>query len=333
MLNALKRIINGDEIFSKINTRYLEVAGVPIVSLSGNIYWLKKEADTDFVDFWNAHAYTYSNGNASVYTTPDTVFAAAGKNDTIIVMAPDSGGHDLTTTLTISSSQFGLKVFGAGNTYYNQRTMLKLPASASAVPMFLFKTDKTEFAGLCLQQRKAAACVVIGDTAGQAYYQNYFHDCNFTDYGGVATYGITPGAVAGADTDQADTVNLVVERCYFDGFVTAGVKSNGTRDAYIDNHFEVAATAIGLHIFKHTDSRGKGTYKGNFFVGPADATTIGIYVTDIGSAAHHSNIIDNKFVGFTAPTQPITKQTNIQGGGNLYAAAADGTWTNVDIVS
>jgi hypothetical protein len=198
--------------------------------------------------------------------------------------------------------------------------------------MFLIKTDKIEIAGLCFQNRKAGACVIFGDTAGQAYYQPYIHDCNFTDYGGVATYGITPGAVAGADTDQADTVNLVVERCFFDGFVTSAIKSNGTRDAYINNQFIVAAAGNGTHIFKHTDSRGKGTYAYNYFYGPADATTMAILVTDVGSAVGHSNIYENRCVGFTTAAAPITLQTNLQGGGNWYSDA-NGQWVYCDIVA
>ena len=332
MINAIRKLVNGDTVFSKINTNYLEISGVPLYTIDGNVYWLKKEADTDYVDFYNAHNYVYSNNKNSVYTTIDSVFAAAGKNDTIIIMAPDSGGHDLTDQITISTTQFGLRVFGAGNTMYNQRVTIKNPTAASDVDMFLLKTDKLEFSGLCFQNRKAGACMQIGDTAGQAYYQIYVHDCNFTDYGGVATFGITPGSKTGADTDQADPVNLVVEKCFFDGFVTSAIVSNGTRDAFIGNEFLVAASANGIHIFKHTDSRGKGTYRDNYFYGPADATTMAIKVTDIGSAVGHSNIFNNYCVGFTTAAVPITKQTYLQGGGNWYSDA-NGQWVYCDIVA
>lgn len=323
MLNAVKDIKQG---MDAISSDILELKNL------NSTYYVKKAADSDFSTFSLLYNKMTPGGQWAVCTTADEAFARAGKHDTIIFMTPDSGGHDLTETITIGSSQFGLKVLGEGNTPYNQRTMIKLPAAATDVDMFVITTDKVEIANLCFQNRKAGSCITIGTTAGTAFYQIYIHDCNFTDYGGVATYGITPGAVAGADTDQCDPVNLVVERCYFDGFVTAAVKSNGTRDAYVDNYFKVAATAIGIHIFKHTDSRGGGLYKGNVFIGPADATTMGITVTDIGSAAFANNIVDNYFVGFTTAAVPITKQTNLQGGGNWYSDA-NGQSVYCDIVA
>jgi hypothetical protein len=302
------------------------------VPFTGDTYWVKKSTDTDYSSFLARYDGVTIGGYNAVCTTADEAFARAGKHDRIIFMAPDSGGHDLTEKITIGSSQYGLKVFGAGNTMYNQRTTIKNPTAASDGEMFIVATDKVEFAGLCFQNRKAGPCVQIGTAAGQAYYQIYIHDCNFTDYGGVATYGVTPGAVAGADTDQCDTVNLVVERCHFDGFVTSAVVSNGTRDAYISNVFKVAAAANGVHIFKHTDSRGGGIYRDNYFYGPADATTMAIKVTDIGSAVGHSNIFNNYCVGFTTAAVPITKQTYLQGGGNWYADA-NGQWVYCDIVA
>ena len=311
--------------------------GIPVYgdggmsAVGGNTYWVKKSTDTDYQRFFRMHNVVYpDSGYNAVQTTVAGAFAAALKNDRIVIMAPDSGGHDLTGTITIS--QFGLKVYGMSNSPYLQRTMIKLPTTATDVNMFIIKADKVEIAGLTLQNRKAGVCVQIGDAAGQAYYQTYIHDCNMTDYGGVATYGITPGAIAGADTDQCDTVNLTVENCYFDGFVTAAIKSNGTRDAYVNNYIKVPSAGNGIHIFKHTDSRGGGLYKGNFMLGAGNS--MGILVTDVGSTACANNIVDNYFVGFgTALTQPITQQTNLQGGGNMYAAAANGTWTAIDIVA
>lgn len=306
--------------------------GLAMTPFTGNTYWVKKSTDTDYSTFRKKFDTTYTGSGHSVQTTADGAFAAAGKHDRIIFMPPDSGGHDLTQKITIGSSQYGLQVLGAGNTQYYQRTTIKNPTAAADGEMFIIATDKVEIAGLCFQNRKAGPCIQIGSAAGQAYYQIYIHDCNLTDYGGVATYGITPGAVAGADTDQCDAVNLVVERCYFDGFVTSAVVSNGTRDAYIGNHFHVAAAGNGIHIFKHTDSRGKGTYAYNYFYGPADATTMAIKVTDIGSAVGHSHIYENRCVGFTTAAVPITKQTYLQGGGNWYSDA-NGQWVYCDIVA
>lgn len=311
--------------------------GVPIFGEGGtphmrDTYFVKKAADSDYEEFRKRYDGMTLGGQYSVCTTADEAFARAGRHDRIIFMTPDSGGHDLTKTITIGSSQFGLKIYGESCSPYTQRTTIKNPTAAADNDMFIITTDKVEIAGLTFQNRKAGACIIIGTTAGTAFYQTYIHDCNFTDYGGVATYGITPGPVSGADTDQCDPVNLVVQRCYFDSFVTSAVKSNGTRDAYLDNHFHVAASANGIHIFKHTDSRGKGVYARNYFYGPADATTMAILVTDIGSAVGHSNIYENYCTGFTTAAVPITKQTHQQGGGNWYSDA-NGQWVYCDIVA
>lgn len=311
--------------------------GVPVFGSNGvpfmnDTYFVKKVADTDYTAFKTRYDGVTIGGQYAVCDTADEAFSRAGKHDRIIFMAPDSGGHDLTKTITIGSSQYGLQILGAGNTMYNQRTTIKNPTTAADNAMFQINTDKVEIAGLCFQNRKAGACVTIGNTSYMAIYQTYIHDCNFTDYGGVATYGITPGAHDGADTAQSDTVNLVVERCYFDGFVTAAVVSNGTRDAYVDNYFKVAATASGIKIYKHTDSRGGGLYKGNYFIGPADATTMGIYITDVGHAVDTMNVTNNYFVGFTTAAVPITKMTNLNGGGNWYSDA-NGQWVYCDIVA
>lgn len=310
-----------------ISSFNVPIHGDRFVPHMGDTYYVKKAADSDYATFFKRYNYVTRGGYESVCTTADIAFARAGRHDRIIFMTPDSGGHDLTCKITIGSSQYGLKVFGEGNTMYNQRTTIKNPTTAADVDMFLITTDKVEIAGLCFQNRQAGACIIIGEDAG-AIYQPYIHDCNFTDYGGVATYGITPGGKASADTTQCDTVNLVVENCYFDSFVTSGVVSNGTRDAYINNYFKVPAAGIGLHIFKHTDSRGKGLYKGNFFLG-ANSTDTGIKVTDVGSAAMTNNITENYFVGCATT---ITTQTNIQGGGNWYSDA-NGQWVYIDIVT
>jgi len=310
-----------------------EVITDPIIggNSEGNTYYVKKTTDTDYATFCLRYDYVNDAGYHSVCTTADIAFARAGRNDTIIFMAPDSGAHDLTTMITIT--QFGLRVFGAGNSYLNQRTTIKNPTTGATVNMFTIKADKVEIAGLCFQNRQAGSCILIGDTAGQSYYQTYIHDCNFTDYGGVATYGITPGLPAGGTSDQPDPVNLVVEKCEFDGFVTAGLIANGTRDSYVDNFFKVPATSNGILLNKTTDGRGGGLIKGNLFVGAAGATTMGIKLTNVDHAVLMNSLVDNKFIGFTTAAQPITKNSTLQGGGNLYAAAADGTWTAIDIVT
>jgi len=311
--------------------------GVPIFAndvptFFNDTYLVKKTADTDYVAFKKRYDGLTEGGQYAVCTTADEAFARAGKHDRIIFMPPDSGAHDLTTLITIGSSQYGLKVYGAGNTMWNQRVTIKNPTTGATTDMFQVNTDKVEFAGLCFQNRQAGVCIQLGNATYMATYQNYIHDCNFTDYGGVATFGITPGEDDAADTSQSDAVNMVVERCCFDGFITAGVQSNGTRDAIVDCYFKVAASGSGIKLFKHTSGRGGGVIKGNYMVGPATATTMGIYVTDIGHAVNTMNVTDNYFQGFTTAAVPITKMTYQNGGGNWYSDA-QGQWVYCDIVA
>ena len=306
----------------------IPVMGDSFVPHMGDTYFVKKTADSDYSAFRDRYDGVTIGGQYAVCTTADEAFARAGKHDRIIFCTPDSGGHDLTKTITIGSSQFGLKVFGDMRSHWTQRTTIRNPTAAADNDMFIVTTDKVEFAGLCFQNRKAGSCIEIGTTAGTAFYNIYIHDCNFTDYGGVATYGVTPGDAAAADTDQCDPVNLTVERCYFDGFVTAACVSNGTRDAFIDNYIKTAAGASGIYLFKHTDSRGKGTIKGNYIMG-VNSTDTGILVTDVGSSALTHCITDNYIIGCATT---ITTQTNLQGGGNWYADA-NGQWVYIDIVT
>lgn len=307
----------------------MDGSGNPPGALStGNVHYVKKLADTDHDKFVANHQSTYADGTFAVYDTADLAFAAAKKNDTIIFCAPDSGGHDLTNTITIT--QLGLKVFGDQQTAYNQRCTIKNPTTSSGTNMFLVKADKVEFGYLTLQNRCAGACIIFGDTAGQAYYQPYIHDCNMTDYGGVATYGVTPGLPSGANNDMPDPVNLVVENCVFDGFVTAAIHCNGTRDCYKNNFIKTAAGAAGIWCDKHTDSRGYGIVRGNYILG-VNSTDTGILVSaDTGSAAGLWAIAENSIENASAS---ITKQTNLQGFDNNDAASATGAKTAIDIVT
>jgi hypothetical protein len=314
--------------------------GVPIFGDEGvphmrDTYLVKKTADSDYAEFCKRYDGMTLGNQYTVCTTADEAFARAGKHDRIIFMAPDSGGHDLTKTITIGSSQFGLKIFGEGPSSKTQRTLIKNPTAAADVDMFVVETDKVEFAGLTFQNRKAGTCIMIGDTAGTAFYQTYIHDCNFTDYGGVATYGISPGAVASAANLQCDAVNLVVERCEFDGFVTAAIVVNGTRSSYTDNYIRVGGggAASGIKLYSSTDGRAGGCILRNWIVAPATATTIPILISNVGHALFAFNISDNKLAGGTTEAVPITKTTYALGGGNLYLAAATGYWTTFDWVT
>ena len=292
----------------------------------GKTYWVKKSTDTDYADFRDKYDETYDDGTHTVQTTLEAAVAAASKNDRIILLTPDSGAHDLSDTVTITT--FGLQIFGDSFDELTQRTTIKNPTTSSGNDMFLVKADKVVFAGLTFQNRKAGKCIAIGDTAGQAYYQITVKNCNFTDYGGVATYGVAPGNMTDSGNSQFDTVNLTVRDCMFDGFVTAAIVANGTRDAYINNRIIVPDSGIGIALTKAEDSRGNGVIRGNYI--QCKGTSSGIVVTNAGSAAGTHCIAENTLQGATTK---ITTQTYLQGYDNNEAAAATGAKTAIDIVT
>ena len=288
---------------------------------SGDASPFQQGPDHHYVDFSDRLQDRLSDGTYAVYTTLSSAVTAADEYDTIIV-APGLQ----TITETIEITQNGLRIMGMLPTIYSQASTIKCATGTEDI--FLIKANRVEISNLSLSERVAAKAIAIGDTAGQAYYQIYVHDCNFDAYG-TALYGIAPGNVTDANNSHVDPVNLVVENNIFNGFVTAAIVANGTRDAYVNNTIFVPNSGIGILADKHTDSRFYGIIRGNLIVGKGTSDT-GIQVTDIGSAAGLYAIVDNTCQGLATK---ITQQTYLQGGGNEDLAAATGTRTAIDIVA
>jgi len=288
---------------------------------SGNASPFQQGPDHHYTEFVKANQEKYPDGTYKVYTTLSAAVAAADEYDTIIV-AP--GLQTITETIEITKN--GLRILGMLPTIYSQASTIKCATGTEDI--FLIKANRVEIAYLSLSERVASKAIAIGDTAGQAYYQTYIHDCNFDAYS-TALYGIAPGNADAANNDQVDTVNLVVENCIFNGFKTAAIVANGTRDAYINNTIWVPSSGVGIIADKHTDSRFYGIIRGNLIIGTGTTDT-GIQVTDVGSAAGLYAIVDNTIQGCNTT---ITTQTNLQGGGNESLAAATGARTAIDIVT
>lgn len=278
-------------------------------------------ADDHYTDLYNKLQEIYSDGTYAVYNTLGAAVTASSDYDTIIV----SPGLQ-TITSTIEITQNGLRILGVLPTIYSQASTIKCATGTEEI--FLIKANRVEIAYLSLSERVASKAIAIGDTAGQAYYQIYIHDCNFDAYG-TALYGIAPGNSSEANNSHVDPVNLVVENCIFNGFVTAAILANGTRDAYINNTIFVPNNGIGIVADKHTDSRFYGIIRDNLIIGKGTGDT-GISVTDVGSAAGLYAIVDNTFMNLNTD---ITQQTYLQGGGNEVMADATGTRTAIDIVA
>jgi hypothetical protein len=241
-------------------TNALDVAGSQVVGtlplVSGNVWYVNPNRSV-------------SGGGKSMADGLKTLTEAltlAGNYDCILI-AQASIMTAPTTGWTIT--QTGLKIIGGGETAAAQPSAIKIAAGTAS--MFTIKADRVEIANLCLSQRTAYPCIKIGDTAGQAYYQIHIHDCNFDGYN-TATYGVCPGEASFG----VDTVNLVVEDCYFRGHVTAAIVSNGTRDSYLRNIIHVPADAAGIYVYKTTGDRGYGVIADNIMFGEAGTTTKGI---------------------------------------------------------
>lgn len=203
---------------------------------------------------------------ARAFTTITDALAVASDYDTIIVtqaaiMTCPTAGWTITQT--------GLKIIGSNLAPGTQSNAIK--KIAGTTPIFLIKADRVEIANLCLSQRTAYAAIQIGDTAGQAYYQIYIHDCNIE--GQTGTFGISPGPTGAAANDQASPVNLVVENNYFDGFVTAAIVANGDRCSYIGNTIHVYTDGLGISHLSGAGDRPGNVFNYNNFRGIASATT------------------------------------------------------------
>lgn len=288
---------------------------------SGDASPFQQGPDHHYVDFAKANQEIYSDGTYKVYTTLSAAVSAADEYDTIIV-AP--GLQTITSTIEITKN--GLRILGVQPTIYSQASTIKCATGTEEI--FLIKANRVEIAYLSLSERVASKAIAIGDTAGQAYYQIYIHDCNFDAYS-TALYGIAPGNMTDANNSHVDPVNLVVENCIFNGFQTAAIVANGTRDAYVKNTIFVPNSGVGIIADKHTDSRFYGIIRDNLIVGTGTTDT-GIQVTDVGSAAGLYAIVDNTIQGCATT---ITTQTYLQGGGNETLAGATGTRTAIDIVT
>jgi hypothetical protein len=228
---------------------------------------------------------------AKGFPTLTAALAVANNYDTIIVaqsaiMTCPTAGWTITKT--------GLKIIGTNLAPGTQSNAIK--KIAGTTPMFLIKADRVEIANLCLSQRIAYPCIQIGDTAGQAYYQIYIHDCNIE--GQTGTFGISPGPTGAAANDQASPVNLVVENNYFDGFVTAAIVANGDRCSYIGNTIHVYTDGAGISHKSGTGDRPGNVFNYNNFRGLSASTTKAIVFAakpTVGDAMIVGNMLSGSF--------------------------------------
>lgn len=231
---------------------------------------MKKDTQIWYVDSGKTGPAASGNGENwdEAFLTLAEAVAVAGNYD-VILIAENSIQTIAATGIVIT--QTGLKIFGANACEGIQAAALKCTGTA---PMFIVAADRVEIAYLNLSQRGAYPCIQIGtdaqSIAAAGIYQTYIHHCNFDGYG-IATYGVCPN-----QTGTVDTVNLVVEDCYFKGHITASIVCNGTRESHRRNTISVLADSIGFDVRKTGGSREYTVISDNLLFGVSGSTTCGI---------------------------------------------------------
>lgn len=262
--------------------------------VEGAIGSMKKDTQYWYVDSGKTGPAASGDG-----TSPDEAFLTlkeavdvAGNYDTILVA---NNTIQTIATAGITITQTGLRILGSNTNEMSQNCSLK--KTVGATPMFIITADRVEIAYLALSMRTAAACIQIGSdaqaAAGTGVYNTYIHDCNFDAYS-TATYAIVPH-INGA---YADAVNLVVERCYFDSFVTAAILCNSTRETHRFNTFEVPAEGIGLNVIKTGGDRDYTVITDNLIFGITGSATCGIKTAGnitAGKAIWARNLLSGSF--------------------------------------
>ena len=272
--------------------------------------FIKKDTQIWYVDSGKSPSVT-GDGTTweEAFLTLQEAVTAAGDFDTILI-APNS--IEAVAAAGIDITQEGLKIYGSASTEATQVAALKCTGTAA---MIRIGANRVEIAGLYFSQRGAYTCIEIGTAAVGAVYETHIHHCNFDGYG-TATYGVRGYG------GTVDTVCLVVEDCYFMSFATACISSNGTRDSYRRNTFQVATDTIGITIEKHTAHRHWGVYVDNLFFGKSNSSTKGIYqATKVSSGS--ACIARNLFSGTWDETITATDQDiGVQ---NFYSHTTGGT--------
>jgi len=238
-------------------------------------------------DIWYVDTHVTSSGNGKswdqAFKTLTEAVAIAGSYDTIYM---GRGYYTEAATITIASTQRGLKIFGP--TTGGVPTSNGLSSAASSDHILIIDADDVEIAGItfwCLTNGKD------GIRVGNAYdgYNNWIHDCCFLTGNAdndLGEYGIKANA-----TD--DCVGLLIENNLFYFMSTAGIAVHATR-ATIRNNV-VWSNAIGIDVQNAAGSRAGCTVIDNYLIGRQTGSTVGIKLAETtdGYVFVANNIVTN----------------------------------------
>jgi len=250
----------------------------------------------------------------TAFLTLTEAVAAAGAYDVIFM---GRGYYTEAATITIASTQRGLKIFGP--TTGGVPTSNGLSSATSGDDILIINADDVEIAGItfwCLTNGKDG--IDIG--ADYDGYNNWIHDCCFLT--GNAGNDLGEYGIKANNTD--DCVGLLIENNTFYFMSTAGVAVHATRATVRNN--TVWSNSIGIDVQNTAGSRAGCLVADNYLMGrQVGGTTTGIKLaeTSEGFVFVANNIVTGFTTNITANMCELSQVNN-------QTAADASTYLQVD---
>ena len=253
------------------------ITGNGLVNTPGKVYYVDK----------NKTSGVSGSGRSwdDAFMTLTEAVAAATAYD-IIYMG--RGCYTEAATITISSTQRGLKIFGP--TTGGVATSNGLSSATSTDDILIIDADDVEIAGItfwCLTNAKSG--IIVGNDYDG--YSNWIHDCCFIT--GTADNTLGEYGIKANNTD--DCVGTLIENNYFHYLSTAAIAIHATRSTIRNN--VIWSTAVGIDIQNTAGSRACCAVYGNKLIGKNTASSIGIKLH--ATAPDSGNVlVDNNTVTY-----------------------------------
>lgn len=148
-MKTLKNLLPGIKYGGKVHPNELLGGGF---GTTGNIYWIKQAAASEYTAFKNEYNVNYSDGSESVKNTIQAGHDAAttNKGDYILV-TPDSSDYDSASTITVSKSRLKILCLdGIDNGGLGANNSARLHSTGD-YPVFTINTAPVEIAGFFMK--------------------------------------------------------------------------------------------------------------------------------------------------------------------------------------
>lgn len=233
---------------------------------TGNVYWVKQTAASEYNAFKREYNVTYKDGTESVRTTIQAGLDATTANkDDYVLVTPDNSDYDSVAALTMSKSRVHLIApAGLGHRGFPSNAV-RMHQNTSATDCITVSADTVEIAGFFFKGYLGADIIGLGSaTRWHPHIHDNFFGMSATDasenYGIKATgacshfsihdnffTNYSPGAMSGTDNDLGSfiyfssascTRGLIRENIIYTGHnteVTAAIQYSGCGCFIIDN--------------------------------------------------------------------------------------------------